>query len=102
MAKYKSKYITVHSAIRESYTTTIKFGNEDKPKEIIVRNIFIVDFFTTHYKHRGINSTNVEDFLNRTDAKYKVELEDIERFLDEYLYDIKCALELEEPTEELD
>lgn len=104
MGKYKSKYINVEEAVRESYTTTIKFRNPTTKKldEIIIRNIFIEDYFLNNYKHLGINATNVVDFLNRTDAKYKIELEDIEKFLDTYLYNVKCIVDSEQLSENLE
>lgn len=102
--RYKSKYITVTDVTfsKNSVFTTIIFytNSEKKEKTIMVQAKVVSAYFLDTYKHLGINSNNVEDFLSKTDPKYKVVLKDIEKFLDYYLYDKICiASNLEDSLE---
>ena len=65
------------------FNTTIT-GND---KTIWVSSQVLKQYFLDKYAHLGINKVNVDDFLLRKDPKYKVESEDIEKFLIHYLYD---------------
>jgi hypothetical protein len=88
LKKYKSKYINVIEIIFEnSIETRITFKTKEKEKTLWVPTPHIKDFFIERYKHLGINSTNIEDFIAQTDPKYKITKDDMEYFLDKYLFE---------------
>jgi len=104
MPKYSSKYITVTGITRENngIFTIISFYtvSEEKEKRVIVHTKAIEAYFIDKYKHLGINATNVKDFLTKDDPKYKVELEDVEKFMDNHLYDAAIKEDVQETTKE--
>ena len=91
MRAYKSNNITVLNLKRENngIFTVISFytSSQEEEKTIVVHTNIVESYFIETHKHLGINSTNVKDFLTDKDPKYKVEIEDVEKFLDKYLYD---------------
>ena len=91
MLRYKSENIIVVKVLREDLFINISFHtpNTEKERILLIYTKTFENYFLENYKHLGINTTNVEDFITKKDPKYKLELEDVEKFLDKYLYDLE-------------
>ena len=87
----KLKPITVKEVKIENLElfTFLKFttSDHDKDKSLWISTKDLKNFYLDKYLHLGINKSNVDDFLLQKDVKYKLTNEDVENFLNYYLYD---------------
>ena len=87
LKKYKSSFINVvECTIENSITTMIKFECNNEHRMLWVPTSYFKQFFIDEYKHLGITISNVEDFIKGDDPKYKISNDDVEYYLDKYLY----------------
>ena len=85
------KNVEIIDVALEKFQINIKFNFNNSPttKHIWIMLSIFRNYFLDKHKQYGINETNVDDFINQKDAKYKLTDEDVQKFIFYYLYDLK-------------